>query len=163
MKHKVRFLGFQSIKPSRLIQRLVLSLLLASFLAPPSFADSMQDSLEEAASILADSKLTLHKDRFILIEVVNLHSKKRDQTAKAIETQLYQSLGKVFKDFKLLFLEDSLAGVNLHQALFIHGTYEPKGKLVAATFTVVIGMRGDVVGQAQVTFDAPKVVQEALV
>jgi len=126
-------------------------------------ADDMKESVEEAAQILATGKLTHHTDRSIIIEVVNLHSKKRDQTAKAIETQLYQALGKEFKDFKLLFLEDSLAGINLNKAIFIHGTYEPKGKNVTAIFSAVIGMKGEAVGQAQVTFDAPKTVGEALV
>src|SRR3989339_3152 len=117
MKDKPWPLGFKSVSPRRLIQRLALFLVLASFLGTPIFASSMQDSIEEAASLLASSELTQHKDRFIIIEVVNLHSKKRDQTAKAIETQLYQALGKEFKDFKLLFLDDSLAGVNLGQAI----------------------------------------------
>jgi len=128
-----------------------------------SLADDMKESVEEAAQILATGKLTHHTDRSIIIEVVNLHSKKRDQTAKAIETQLYQALGKEFKDFKLLFLEDSLAGINLNKAIFIHGTYEPKGKDVTAIFSAVIGMKGEAVGQAQVTFDAPNTVGEALV
>ncbi|OGG99087.1 MAG: hypothetical protein A2600_00495 [Candidatus Lambdaproteobacteria bacterium RIFOXYD1_FULL_56_27] len=163
MKDKPWPLGFKSVSPRRLIQRLALFLVLASFLGTPIFASSMQDSIEEAASLLASSELTQHKDRFIIIEVVNLHSKKRDQTAKAIETQLYQALGKEFKDFKLLFLDDSLAGVNLGQAIFVQGTYEPKGKTVTATFQAVIGVRGEAVGQAQVTFDAPKVFQAALV
>jgi len=144
---------------------LKLGLVWLVFLSAPLVvtADEMKQAVEEAAQTLATGKLTGHTDRSIIIEVINLHSKKRDQTAKAIETQLYQALGKEFKDFKLLFLEDSLAGINLNKAIFIHGTYEPKGKNVTAIFTAVIGMKGEAVGQAQVTFDAPKNMQEALV
>ena len=144
------------------LARLVGWWLLLCLLGPVSgLGATMEEAVGEAASILTDSKLPPQAE--IVIEVVNLHSKKRDLTAKAIETQLYQALSKKLKDFKLLFLEDSLTGVNLNQAIFIRGTYEPKGKTVTAVFAAMVGIRGEALAQAQVTFDTPKTVQEALV
>jgi len=123
----------------------------------------MEEAMDNVSEQFSQTDFVKLGEKNIIIEVSNLHSKKRDQLAKAIETQLYQALGKHFSEFKLLFLEDSLAGISLTKSIFIKGQYELEDEQVVANFKALIGMNGEAVAQAKVSFDKKKIVDDALV
>jgi len=133
------------------------------FLPSLALAADLDSGMAQAAKALAITQLKGHSEKAILIQVVNLHNQKTDQTAKTIETALYQALEKEFPGFKLVFLSESIAGTNLLKAIIVKGEYEQKGPITKAHFKAIIGLQGESVGQASVEFESVKTVRKSLV
>lgn len=134
------------------------------FLSPLAFGADLKDAATEVAEQLAQKpKLAQNSEKAIIIQVVNLHSQKTDKTAKKIETELYMALEKAFPGFKLVFVGESLTGVDLVRSLALKGQYEQKGEDTILRVAALNGMNGEVIAQAEATFETEKTRDDALV
>ncbi|MDT8447743.1 MAG: hypothetical protein RRB13_12710 [bacterium] len=147
-------------KPLRWILPLFISCLLGSPLWAADIKDAVADMAEE---LRAKPKIAKHAERAIIIQVVNLHNQKTDQTAKKIETELYLALERSFPEFRLVFLSEALNGVNLIKALVVKGQYEQKGESTTLRIAALNGLNGEVIAQAEGVFETEKTRQESLV
>ncbi|OGG99058.1 MAG: hypothetical protein A2600_00665 [Candidatus Lambdaproteobacteria bacterium RIFOXYD1_FULL_56_27] len=147
-----------------MIQRLVLFFGLFLALTGPLLAQPLKEAMEDAAKQLQEKpKIAKNAEKAIVIQVVNIHNQQTDATAKKIETSLYMALEKFFPEFKLVFLSDSLSGINLSKALVFKGTYDQKGEKTTLNLAGIAGLGGEVIGQAEVVFETEKTTKETLV
>lgn len=137
---------------------------LFSCFALTAYGADIKDATEEVAEQLASKpKIAQNAEKAIIIQVVNLHSQQTDKTAKKIETELYMALESAFPGFKLVFLGESLTGVDLVRSLMLKGQYEQKGEDTVLRVAALNGMNGEVIGQAEATFETEKTRDDALV
>ncbi|OGG99117.1 MAG: hypothetical protein A2600_04910 [Candidatus Lambdaproteobacteria bacterium RIFOXYD1_FULL_56_27] len=155
MKDKAWPLGFKSVKPRSLIQRLALCLLLASPLASPAWALDQSAALDQAAGYFAQSAAKFGAGTQVEVEVVNYRSKKADTQAMKLETDLYHALEKKLPKFKIYpkaAVAQSLAGASITDLVSIRGTYEEQGAETLLRLTAVKGYDGEQLGSTQVWF-----------
>ncbi|OGG95035.1 MAG: hypothetical protein A2527_12440 [Candidatus Lambdaproteobacteria bacterium RIFOXYD2_FULL_50_16] len=146
------------------IRRALASLMALLLLSPALFAADLKEAMDQAAlELKGKPKIEENSEKAIIIQVVNLHNKKTDQVAKKIETELYLALEKHFPKFKLVFLSESIAGVNLMKALMVKGEYEQKGETTTVRFAALNGLQGEVIAQASVEFATEQKTKESLV
>lgn len=126
------------------------------------YAVSMQQAINNAARDLAESSVKHMPSKQMVVEVVNYHSKKEDQTAKKIRTELYLALEKQLPDFRMILLEESLTGVE-KGTVFVKGTYEQRGEIISVSLQALVGSDGVVLKQTEVEYSAPRKVEKRLV
>ncbi|MDT8446582.1 MAG: PEGA domain-containing protein [bacterium] len=120
--------------------------------ALPALAAGPSEALRSAATTLARSGLQTHSSKTIFIKVVNRHSQLPDSKAQEIQVWARKALVEALPDFKLVVLEESLAGVNLNRAVQLKGEYEQQGAQVTVRFTALDGVQGSVLAQARAIF-----------
>ncbi|MCP4757120.1 MAG: DUF2380 domain-containing protein, partial [Proteobacteria bacterium] len=112
---------------------------------------------------MTNTAVKLQPSHRLVISVVNYHSKKKDQTAKMIETELYFALERKFPDFKLILMEEAVVGVSSKDGVHIKGTYEQKGEVIILRLQGVTGLGGVLLAQTVVNFETGKTRRKTMV
>ena len=126
-------------------------------------AKNLKEATHEAALYFSQTSLSGYIDQHMVIEVVNYHSGKTDQTALKIQNSLYFTLEDALPSAKLNLLTESQTGASLINTIFIRGTYEPRGEKVFLRFQATLGLEGSVLAQKQVDYTTNRTRSKTLV
>lgn len=125
---------------------------------------TMEEALKGAAKYFTSTSIKFQESHMIVINVVNYHTKRKDQTAKLIETDFYFELEKKFPKFKLILQSEAIGGITSKDAVFIKGSYEPRGKTIILRFQAVKGLfGGEILGQVNMAYSTKKARKKTLV
>ncbi len=129
-----------------------------------AYSITMKEALDQAAEYFTRTDVQIQPSQRMIISVVNYHSKKRDQTATLIETELYFALERQFPNFRLVLQSEAVAGVSSKGAVFVRGTYEQRGKTTILRLQAVKGLfSGEIIDQTSIVFETKKTRRKTLV
>ncbi|MCP4757430.1 MAG: PEGA domain-containing protein [Proteobacteria bacterium] len=127
-------------------------------------AYTMKESLDTAVETLVGSGKVHANQRIVISGIVNYHNQKRDQAGTRIETELYFAFADRFPEVKLIDIDESVAGIPSLGTVFVKGSYEPQGGNTILRLQAIKGvLEGEILAQAQVTFETGKTVRRTLV
>jgi hypothetical protein len=129
-----------------------------------SSATTMKEALDNVAKYFTRTSVRIQPSQKMVINVVNYHSKIKDQTAKLIETELYFALEKKFPKFKLILQSEAVAGIASENAVFVKGSYELRGGTTIVRFQAVKGLfGGEILAQVNKAYKTEKIRKKTLV
>lgn len=149
----------------RNIAHLFLITFLAFFLIQPAlFADDMNEAVYNAIEKIADSGKISNSETIAISTFKNFHSYKSDVTTKKIIAQVFVALQDFFPKAKILDPSQAVFGVKLTGAVFIQGTYEPRGSEVVVHIQALDDLtKGRVIAHAEAKYDSKVVRRKTLV
>ena len=136
------------------MKKILIILILAFSYTTVASGASLKEASGRAARYFKNSERILQNKQIVISEVINYHSRKNDQLAKQIETELYFAFGKQFSEVKLVDESESLSGVSGKNTVFIKGTYKQEGSKATLSLKAIKGMMtGEIIYQAMVEFE----------
>ncbi len=127
-----------------------------------SFAESLENALNNTAKYFRNSGKIPTNQRIMISEIINYHSKQKDQLSSRIETGLYFAFENQFPEVRLVDAAESVAGISMSRTVFIKGSYQQKGEFAVLRLRAIQGLEGDILDQTTVEF-ATKFHRKALV
>jgi len=113
---------------------------------------SFDQSVESIAHYFAEQRGKFAGKKNAIVEIVNIHSKEPDRTAKQIRTGLQASLDQTLSQIKIVDLSESDAGVSLGSIVMFKGTYQQSGNVMILRVQAVDGKSGDILVQGETQY-----------